>query len=462
MKFSKRLTALLITLVMLITGSSVAMIAYGATTVCAINAINFPDANFRAVITDWCDDNLDGYLSDDEISGFSVMPISGMLENTCGEDAKIENLKGIEYFTNCKYLRAGGIGLKSLDVSQLSNLIELTIHGNELESIDISNNIYLEILNCSSNELTNLDASYNGKLTRIDAYSNHISEIELSANAGSVLSTLRIQQNEFTELDVSNLYALRNFNCSNNHLSALDLSRNTNIVSATEAFIGNQHVKADARIENSKILVRFDVPNWQTNLISTSVDTYEELDEETITLLGYNGADFTPADCDDIANGIDYYYNTGLATAESMNVNVEVNRDFWQVKFFTDETKETMYKKEIVFTGQKATAPQDIEIPQCQAFAGWSEDFSNVTEDMEVYAVWVDDHDIRVLDYEGGLFFFNCIKCEDQEVCYSFVDYVNFRSRHELFPPILDRNNDGIINAKDYAKLINELKENKA
>lgn len=455
----KKQISLLLAVVLVVATASIGMIAYGATIVCTINSINFPDANFRAVVSDWYDENGDGYLSTDEVSGVYTMGISGMLSDTCGDNAQIKDLTGIEYFTDCKRLRISSLGLEKLDVSELTNLIELTVQGNELTELDLSSNVNLEILNCSGNRLTFLDISYNGVLSKVHAYANSITGIDFCTNAALTLKDLRVDQNELTELDVSYLSELTKLNCSHNHLRALDLSRNTKLMELTEAFLGSQTLSATARYGGNKITVEFDIPNWQTNLASTSVDTTEIIsDEEVVTTLGYDGTYFNPKEVDDIVNGITYYYNTGLATAESMEVHLDINRDFWQVKFFTDESKATLYSKCIVFTGDNAFEPTDIEIPQCKKFMGWSDEFRNVSEDKEIYATWADDHDMQILGYENGLVYFNCTKCLEQGNELSFEYYVNMRQDNEYFQPLLDMNKDNIINAKDYAYILKAIK----
>lgn len=139
---------------------SVGFVSYGADSV-VINAANFPDANLRAVVSAWYDTSSDGVLQQSEIQGIKTISIPGMLEDTCGEDAEISDLTGIENFTDCVRLRCGGIGLDTLDVSKMPQLVELTCGGNNLSSIDVSQNANLEWLNCPSNVLSTLDISAN-------------------------------------------------------------------------------------------------------------------------------------------------------------------------------------------------------------------------------------------------------------------------------------------------------------
>ena len=87
-----------------------------------IDEEHFPDAVFREYIAD-ADMDADGQLSELEVSGVTGIDVSGM---------GIQDLRGIEYFTE----------LESLDCS-----------GNELTSLDLSANAKLQSLNAENNRL---------------------------------------------------------------------------------------------------------------------------------------------------------------------------------------------------------------------------------------------------------------------------------------------------------------------
>ena len=88
-----------------------------------IDEDHFPDAFFRGYMTEYADMDADGQLSEEEVSGVTGIDVSGM---------GIQDLKGIEYFTE----------LESLDCSD-----------NELTSLDLSANAKLQILKAESNRL---------------------------------------------------------------------------------------------------------------------------------------------------------------------------------------------------------------------------------------------------------------------------------------------------------------------
>lgn len=432
---------------------SMGSFAYGSDMV-AINSDNFSDRNFRTVVSEWYDENSDGYLSQDEISGVTLISVSGMLIDSCGDNAVIEDLSGIEFFTSCKRLRCGGIGLSSLDVTKMPQLVELTCAGNELSSIDISLNTNLQWLNCSSNVIEAIDISKNTALTRLDCYVNRIKSLDVSNN--TALNTLRCQQNELESLDISKNTAITVFNCSQNHIKCLDLSANVNIEEPTASYYGNQVIEARALRDNSEIYVRVTVDDYK-KVVSSSLDKTIIIDDVEYPYIGYNINEFVTEDIEDIMGGIDYNYDVGLEGAENMNVHINVQRDFYQVKFFTDESKTAVISSEIVNKNTDAVSPQITDVPQCKIFSGWVGDCTNVTEDREVYAAWTDDHDMKIISFSDNVVTINCTKCSTCEEKHSFPQMMNVRSDGENYVELVDINHDGIINGKDYVYLYKGL-----
>lgn len=105
-----------------------------------VDAEHFPDENFRAYVSENCDTDKNGILSDKEIAAAD--------EIHCAE-RWIKDLKGIEYFTA---------------------LEKLYCHNNQLTELDVSKNTALERLYCGDNRLTELDISNDQNL--IIAYRN--------------------------------------------------------------------------------------------------------------------------------------------------------------------------------------------------------------------------------------------------------------------------------------------------
>ena len=174
----------------------------------AINATNFPDENFRAIVAGTSiDKDADGYLSAKEIAAVTQLDVN---------HKNIASLKGIEFFTALTYLDCEFNQLTSLDVSKNTALEELYCYGNQLTSLDVSKNTALKILDLSSNQLKSLDVSKNTALTSLLCYCNQLTSLDVSKN--TALTKLSCFGNQLTALDVSKNTALQYLYCFGNQI----------------------------------------------------------------------------------------------------------------------------------------------------------------------------------------------------------------------------------------------------
>lgn len=139
-----------------------------------VDSYHFPDAAFRAYVSDEIDANGDGWLTDAEREAVTEIAV-----NRRG----IASLAGLEQFPNLATLSCGFNGLKELYVNDNPKLVNLNCDGNALTEIDLSGNASLELLNISGNILDELDLSANKKLGTLYADGNDIVAIDISACA---------------------------------------------------------------------------------------------------------------------------------------------------------------------------------------------------------------------------------------------------------------------------------------
>lgn len=181
-----------------------------------INEANFPDENFRAIVGSRdIDKNQDGMLSAAEIAAVKTLSL---------DQANINNLKGVNDFTNLTVLYCAANNLGSIDISKLAKLEELGVEANGLTQLDITKNVNLKRLWCNRNKLTQLDVSKNIYLTTISCYSNKLQQIDVTKN--TQLKFFWCYKNELTQLDVSKNAQLDTLCCDQNKLTQLDLSKN--------------------------------------------------------------------------------------------------------------------------------------------------------------------------------------------------------------------------------------------
>jgi len=116
--------------------------------------------------------------------------------------------------------------LTSLDVSDAPALTNLQCYTNQLISLDVSKNPSLIKLNCYWNELAILNVSNNPALTGLNCSKNQLTSLDVSE--ATALTGLDCSNNKLKSLDVRNNYVLSGLNCSKNQLTSLDLKNGNN------------------------------------------------------------------------------------------------------------------------------------------------------------------------------------------------------------------------------------------
>ena len=154
----------------------------------------------------------------------------------------VDNLKGIELFTNLENLDCCGAHLYDLDLSRNTNirslyvddnnlerlnlegcnrLRELSCRENDLTELDLHDCTNLEFLNCQRNRLTGLDVSMLSRLDWFACCSNRLTELDVHFNRN--LKWLELRDNRVRSLNVDGLSVLEKLNCEYNRMATLDI-----------------------------------------------------------------------------------------------------------------------------------------------------------------------------------------------------------------------------------------------
>ncbi|MCD8014608.1 MAG: fibronectin type III domain-containing protein [Lachnospiraceae bacterium] len=184
-----------------------------------INSDNFPDKIFRDYVSDNCDTDGDGELSQTEISDVTYINVDAMT---------IFDLTGIEYFTDLEYLECSSNSLTSIDLSKNTKLSSLYCAANNLTSLDLSNNSALKILDCYENDIMELDLNNNTMLTDINCSGNILTSLKV--NGCLSLAKLNCSDNKLESLDISSCGNLTDLYCYTNDLTDLDVSNNAELI----------------------------------------------------------------------------------------------------------------------------------------------------------------------------------------------------------------------------------------
>ena len=183
-----------------------------------INATNFPDFNFRNIISERYDSHEpDGYLSRYERSLVKTMNVF---------QKNITDMTGVNYFTSLTSLNCGANNYQSIDISDLTKLVNLECYSSGLTSIDLSAQTKLQTVDLGSNRLAALDVSRNTKLTKLLCQFNYIETLDVSMCPDLV--TLKCgayyPSRTLTSLDITGCSKLEYLDCSSGHLASLDVS----------------------------------------------------------------------------------------------------------------------------------------------------------------------------------------------------------------------------------------------
>ncbi len=444
---SKKLLSVLLSLLLVIGCFSAAVIAQ-ADDLIAIDDQNFPDPVWRSLVSERIDTGAEkGYLTADERS-ITNIPISLWLMDS---DEKISDLKGIEYFTSLTTLRLAGIGLEKIDVSALSNLKTLAVEGNKLTSLDVSKNDKLEDLNCRGNSDLSL-LTLGGGIKKLQCGNCNLSQLDVSHCYN--LTSLICWYNNLTSLNLLNNHLLTELNCANNHLTSLDLKNCTEINEFSS-------YNTQGQVVTSK--VTYDETGFRAPVAveSASRITYSNIknpnasgeDQGLPQFTGYNitSQAFEFFDYDLCRNGITYAYDVGLDGIEDMEVTVLCEKNFYRVRYINGED-ETEISTQYVNSGADALQPELPEAPLGAVCGSWSGSGQNVTEDRDIYSSWSNEHSYDVVSVSRDNVNVHCKAClADSEL--NFSQSIGAYDGDEHYERVLDANNDGVINMRDYAKI---------
>ena len=236
-----------------------------------IDGYHFPSYEFRRYLKANIDKDGNEYLDDTELNIWDLEVTS----------QHIENLKGIEYFTNLRRLYCNDNKLTKLDLSGNAQLQQVYCSSNKLEQLDLSGNSQMRIVECNDNEnLTTLNVSSNQYLRILRCRNNNLSELNLSNNRD--LEILNCNDNKLPELDLSNNKKLEELHCANNLLTTLDVSNRSSLKKAI--CNDNQLVRLD--INNNGSMTALYASNNQLtslNLTGTYI-TYKEIENNVCTV----------------------------------------------------------------------------------------------------------------------------------------------------------------------------------
>gem|GEM_PF-3062686 len=171
-----------------------------------------------AVINAIIDNNsLDWTKADPADGSYAPADWTGVTWSNAEKDKRIEYL-------DLRYKALTG----ALDVSGLTELLDLVCYNNSLTEINVRGLTSLRFFYCYYNQLTSLDVSGLTSLLYFYCDNNQISTLDVSGLPS--LKELKCNNNQLSTLDVSGLTSLSILSCRSNLLSTLDVSGLTSLI----------------------------------------------------------------------------------------------------------------------------------------------------------------------------------------------------------------------------------------
>ncbi|MCB0283585.1 MAG: hypothetical protein KDF60_13455 [Calditrichaeota bacterium] len=264
------------------------------------DSVYIPDEQFEFILIEQNIDS-DGAVNQ-EISRTDALIVTHLDLNFTAYNRQIEDLTGIEGFSNLTFLKASGHLIEEIDLRHNTQLDTVLLSANYVSDIDVSNNTKLIYLDLQSNELHSinglsklknlikLDLSWNlldslsfssetievllagynhlkffeaknaGNLKSIILTSNWLSSVNLSWYP--LLETLLLSDNNIQTIDLGQNGNLSHLYISGNSLSGLSVSSNPNLV--------------DLRVDRNPDLTCIHI-NTDQEIPSVSLSDYQEL-----------------------------------------------------------------------------------------------------------------------------------------------------------------------------------------
>lgn len=214
----------------------------------AIDEEAFPDTVFRFYVAKKYDTDKNGVLSPAEASKVTSIDARYISYKRYGQEIKIKDLSGIEYFPNLTRINCTNVKIDQLDVSKCPALTTLNCHGCEMKVLKVKGCETLITINCRDNLLTSLDVSGLSKLKSLDCKNNELSQLtlvgcesllniycsknlleKLDLSSCAKISGVDCDTNKLADMNISGCSQLYSLDCHDNNLSYLDLGNYTKL-----------------------------------------------------------------------------------------------------------------------------------------------------------------------------------------------------------------------------------------
>nr|WP_297788719.1 hypothetical protein [uncultured Allomuricauda sp.] len=218
-----------------------------------------PDNHFEQMLID------QGIDTDGAINGQMLREDAEQVQrldlNLANHFGEIEDLTGIEGFTNITFLSAAGQNLEDIDLGSNTKLDTLYLQNNYLTSLDLSKNTNLIVIDVLVNELTAITGLEQAtQLKELNLSYNYFEDFSLT-NAS--IEHLLMSDNELTSFDSSGAPQLKSILLTTNQLGSVDFSSNPSLETVV---ISNNALQNISLEDNPNLMYFYASSNGLTNL----------------------------------------------------------------------------------------------------------------------------------------------------------------------------------------------------
>ncbi len=210
--------------------------------------INIPDPNFKALLLEAdTDNNIAGLVKIDVNNNGEIEQSEALLVYVfVFPPGNINDLTGIEYFTNLMYFSCPSNQITSVDLSNSTQLLTLGLGSNQLTNLNLTGLTSLEFINCGGNQLTDVDFSSLTALEVVICGQNLFTELDFSNNP--VFNQLRADEcPNLTTIKINNnhpqIFTQTAFNgCWDENPNLANICVDENEVAALQTFLLNCNI----------------------------------------------------------------------------------------------------------------------------------------------------------------------------------------------------------------------------
>lgn len=294
------------------------------TTKIAIDSKNFPDANFRKVLTAYSSEKVKNVpvLTEEDIAKITDLgnkKADEKFKDEAANLAKVVNFKGIEKLTALKSLIVNNNtqkNFKALDLSENAALTFVDVSGcTNLADLKLPETAAIETLLLRKTAITAVDVSKYTGLKVLNVSDTKLTALSVTAN--TELETLALANVKVKELDVTANTKLKTLDAANCGLEKIDVSANTLLEELDVS--GNSLITLDLTGLDKLTADKFKADNNKRN-IGTVIDGEYDLKDLVaeglvVDKMGdIKGATLAEGVLTDVAGNVTYTYKTGLET----------------------------------------------------------------------------------------------------------------------------------------------------